>query len=251
MAGVVRRGGLRIPDDEGMGLTLKNADYFEEVLDACFDDILEARRCHTLLMDLGRQFADYEREVALSNTFWSITVSALREATVIRLARVFDLNKKGVGLLPVLEAIRDNRHFFSTEEFQRRLSENPHMQMLSTVNRVPSDEQVEADIEFVESDARVVALRRRRDKLVAHKEAKIALGKSDFLAKYRLTYGDIGGLAEEAFDLLNRYLNLFKATTWSRMQVGDGDHEQIFRLMRIGLDAELADIERPLPEPEA
>ena len=88
-----------------------------------------------------------------------------------------------------------------------------------------------------------------RNNIIAHRGAKVSLGKDEILADNPLSQQEIETLLDECFTIFNRYSNLYRASTWSRKVVGHDDYQSLLETLKLGLqkwDEEDEDIEKKL-----
>jgi hypothetical protein len=83
-----------------------------------------------------------------------------------------------------------------------------------------------------------------RMNVYAHTGAKIALGKLDSLKVNSITEDEIEQLINQCFIISNKYMSLYKATTWSRQIIGHDDYLSLFKFLRMGLEKHEADIQK-------
>lgn len=230
-----------------MEIKIKSADELNKLLDALALEIVDANIYHRLYSDLVNSRTDYAREFSQSNTFWSLTFDALHDARMIRLCRVFDQESNSLNLFNLLETIKANSHFFDKEHFRQRLKDNAFVDSLAEVDRVPNEAQLDNDIRFASGQNPLVKkLMIWRNNIIAHRGAKVSLGKDEILADNPLSQQEIETLLDECFTIFNRYSSLYRASTWSRKVVGHDDYQSILKFIKLGLQKWDEDIEKEL-----
>lgn len=99
-----------------------------------------------------------------------VILNALKESSIVSLARSYDQNGKGVHLNTFVLFIRENQDVFHVENFKRCLKDNLYVEGLARKNRVPSEEKINEDLKRVSaSDPIVKALIKVGDNVIAHK----------------------------------------------------------------------------------
>jgi len=210
-------------------------------------DIVDANIYYKLHIGLTSSLSDYSDEANLSNTFWYLTLRAIKEAYLIRLCRIFEQNSNSLNLVNLLDTIKSNRHFFEEPHFRERLKDNAFIESLSENVTIPSIEELHSDIKFAsDNNPIVLKLTKWRMNVYAHTGAKIALGKSDSLRANSITEEEIEQLLNQCFSISNKYMSLYKATSWSRQIIGHDDYLSLFKFLRIGLEKRESDIQHEI-----
>lgn len=227
-----------------MKIDIQTDDELTKLLNVLAIEIVDAQIYHKLCCDLEVSIAEYEREIHHSNTFWSLTLESLHEASLIRLCRVLDQNAAGLNLVNFLETIKANLHFFQPEHFRDRLLNNALVNSLALIDRIPPAGQLDQDIEFASSrNPLVKKLMIWRNKIVAHRDARVSLGKTQILEDNPLSQTEIEALLEKSFEMFNKYSCLYRENTWSRNVIGHQDYKALLDLLRLGLEKSDADSE--------
>jgi hypothetical protein len=231
-----------------MNITIKSGEELNKLLDALATDIVDANIYFKLFTGLISSFPEYSDERNQSNTFWSLTLQAVKEAYLIRLCRIFDQNNKSLNLVNLLDTIKTNRHFFEEPHFKERLKDNAFVESLAEGVIIPSIEELQADIEFASNDNPVVyKLSLWRGNVYAHTSAKTALGKFiNTLEENSISEAEIKQLLDQSFSISNKYMSLYVASTWSRQIIGHDDYLSLFKFLRMGLEKFEADIQRDI-----
>ncbi|MEM7792620.1 MAG: hypothetical protein AAF546_14540 [Verrucomicrobiota bacterium] len=232
-----------------MKIKIQTSEELDQLLDALAREIVDAKVYHQLFSNLVDAIPDYEREFRESNTFWSLTLDSLKEARLTRLCRVFDQESSSLNLVNLLETIKGNLHLFEEEHFRRRLKDNAFVESLAETHRVPEAGQIDDDIEY--SSCRnplVKKLMIWRNNIVAHRGAKVSLGKKQVLEDNPLSYDEIKELLDQSFNIFNRYSSLYRASTWSSQVIGHDDYKSTLSFIRRGLQKWDEDIEKERDE---
>ena len=220
-----------------MAFRLRDADEFNRLISALASDVIFAHIHLTLIYDIWQASGKYEREFAESPTFWALTTQAHLEAGLGKLARAYDSHDKTLNLSTWLRTIQDNLHVFSTENFRQRLRNNPFVESLAKLDRIPDPTTLQADLASVSRDDPAVAkLAFLRDNALAHRSAKLVLQGRDPFRDQGFSVDDLHELAERAVEILNRYSSLFRASSFSAKPVGDLDFIGTLALVKKGLD---------------
>ena len=229
-----------------MKITIKSGDELNKLLDALATDIVDANIYYKLFAGLTNSFSDYSDERNLSNTFWWLTLRAIKEAFLLRLCRIFEQNSTSLNLVNLLDTIKTNRHYFQEPHFRERLKDNAFVESLAEGVVIPSVEELQADIAFASNKNPIVKkLVLWRMNVYAHTGAKTALGKfTDTLEENSISKEEIEQLLDQCFSISNKYMSLYKASSWSRQIVGHDDYLSLFKYLRIGLEKHESDIQQ-------
>jgi hypothetical protein len=168
---------------------------------------------------------------------------------MIRLCRVFDQQSKSLNLFNFLETIKANVHFFEERHFRERLKDNAFVDSLAEDNRIPDKAQLDKDIWFVSGQNPLVnKLMIWRNNIIAHRGAKVSLGKNEILANNPLSEEELSTLLDECFRILNQYSSLYRASTYSRKVIGNDDYKSLLKFIKLGLHKRREDIDKELQE---
>ena len=153
--------------------------------------------------------ATHEREFGQSNNFWRLTLDALGEAALGRLCRVYDQHSAGLNLVNLLETIKANLHLFTEPHFRKRLAGNAFVDSLARYKLVPDAAKLDKDIESAScKNPAVKKLMIWRNNMVAHKGAKVALGKDRVIKDNPLTHAEVAQLLEHSLNTQRHVVNL-------------------------------------------
>ena len=228
-----------------MKIRIKSGEELEKLLDALANDIVDANVYYRLFTGLKSSIEEHSKEVGQSNTFWSLGMQAIKDAYLFRLCRIFDQNAKTLNLVNLLDTIKSNLQFFQETHFKERLKGNAFVDSLAEGVKIPSPEELQADIEFAGRTNPIVRkLMVWRGNAYAHKGAQIALGKTGSLEP--ISKEEFELLLDKCFSIFNKYLQLYKATTWSRQVIGHDDYESLFKFLRLGLEKYQADLQKEI-----
>lgn len=219
-----------------MKIKIKDHNDLNRLIDSLANEIVDANIYHRIYCDLINSIEEYGKELNLSQTFWYLTFSALRDAKMIRLCRVFDQESTSLNLFNLLEFIKENIKYFDTEHFKERLKDNAFVDSLAKVDRRPNLDELERDIRFTSiQNPLVKKLMLWRNNIIAHLGIKVSLGKEQILQDNQMSQDEIESLLNGCYEILNRYSYLFKATSWSKQIVGHADYKDLLEFIRLGL----------------
>lgn len=230
-----------------MEIPIGGSADFARLLDALTNELVEAQIHFSLYQDLVAAYPDYAREFKESNTFWTLTLTAHLDATIVRLCKAYDQYKTALNLRNLLDTIRENLLVFDDPSFRERLKGNRFVDSLAAAPRNPDPTQLQRDIESVsDNDPLVKKLTIWRNNFYSHRSPGHALAPGALVKDYPLTLSDVSSLLRNGMEIMNRYSNLFSATLYSTDIVGRSDYKSLLKAVQEALDAHEAKIEEEL-----
>lgn len=219
-----------------MIISIKNQNDLSDLIDSLAIEIVDANIYNRLLIDLSNSLKENHRVRCQSETFWYLTTKAIKDSVLVHLCRFYDQEKSSLSIYNLLDTIRHHIELFKTEEFKKRLKENPFVETLAELDRLPDSEQLNKDIQFATTaNPLIKKLIIWRHHIVAHKASKNVLNKNQILEKNPISSDEAQALLDEGFKILNRYSYLYKASSWSRQIIGREDYKALFSFMNLGL----------------
>lgn len=206
------------------------------LFDSLFQDATTATHYLELICDINKAFNSYPNEFSVSNTFWYLSISALKEAMSVRLARLY-IGQDGLTLHRLLKDIKNHVHLFESKAFKERLKDNSFVDSLSEIERRPSLDEIVSDISSVcETDDLVKKLMIWRHNVYMHTSYSVAKGNKNILKDNPISEEQIRHLIDKALLVLNKYSSLFRASTYSRGIIGHDDFLWTLDLLRLGIE---------------
>jgi len=221
-----------------MGMTIRSDDELDRFFRALAEEIVSANIYNRLRHDVIGSIQDYREEFAQSNAFWHLIISALNDARILYLCRVYDQHQGTLSIYNLLMTIAANPQYFGEAFLKRRLADNPYLDSdsRSAEKRVPPAAQLQKDIQFSSNENPLVKkLTAWRGNAVAHKGANFALGKTGSFDKDPIRESDVEELLDGAYAIINRYLGLYRNQAYSRQMIGHDDYMSLLNMVRIGL----------------
>jgi hypothetical protein len=207
-----------------MKIEVNDSTQFRRLVEALVDELIDARDHFRLHQELNAAIPDYQIEFNQSASFWTFTLSAHMDATLVRLSRAYDLyeGKPSLNLRNFLETIEANLHFFDELNFRERLKDNPFVDSLAADPRKPDLAKLQKDLELVsKSDSLVRKLTIWRNNYFAHRSRSSALDPRGFADQNPLHFSEIKTLIENGLSIVNHYSSLFNASLHSSSPVKD------------------------------
>jgi hypothetical protein len=207
-----------------MKIDVSDSAEFKRLLESLVDELIDAHDHFRLHQDLDAAIPDYQAEFNQSAAFWTFTLSAHIDATLLRLCKAYDLyeGKPSLNLRNLLETIKANLHFFDEPDFRVRMKENPFVDSLATGARKPDSAELQKDLQSISNaDPLVKKLTIWRHNFFAHRSRASALNPKDFSAKNPLLFSEIGALIDNGLRIVNHYSSLFNATVHTSLPIKD------------------------------
>src|SRR5260370_26875660 len=131
-----------------MKVDVTDSAQFKRLLEALVDELIDAHDHFRLHQNLNAAIPDYQAEFNQSAGFWTFTLSAHMDATLLRLCKAYDLyeGKPSLNLRNFLETIEANLHFFEEPSFRERLKNNAFVASLAAEARKPDTSQLHTDL---------------------------------------------------------------------------------------------------------
>lgn len=228
-----------------MEIKINSSSDLNALLDALADEIITAHVTHRLYCDLVDAIPKYQDEMNHSPAFWTLTLDSLRDARILRLCRIFDQEASSLNLGNLLETIRANASLFEKDELKIGLKDNPHVESPADYPRCPNLTELEKDLAIARlGNVAVKKLILWRNNIVAHRGAKLSLGKTEILKDNPLSKEEMDDLLDKALNIFNKYSSLFRASTWSRNMIGQDDYKACLSLIRDGIIKCKAEMEK-------
>jgi len=208
-----------------MKIDVCDSAEFKRLLEALVHELLDAREHFHLHQGLAAASSEYAVEFNQAAGFWSLTMTAHIDATLIRVCKAYDLydgGKPSLNLRNFLETIQANLEFFDEPNFRERLKDNPYVDSLAKDSKKPDPAQLQKDLDWVtDANPLVKKLTIWRHNFIAHRSRKTALAPGEFTKQYPLAFSEIESLITKGTDIVNEYSRLFNASHYVTYQADD------------------------------
>jgi hypothetical protein len=212
---------------------------FERLLDHMAEEAHRASDHWHLLKGLVAVRKKYEVEMYESRAFWGFTLNAHHDATLFRLARLYDQHDCSLSLKRFLLTVKASVEYFSDGARRARLKENPFVEGL--LSRKLNLSTLGGDIRRVsqERDQLVHRLCKLRNEALSHVEPN-PVRLATVSTQPRLQQKEIQTLLNRACKILNSYSLTYRASMLSAKVVGEDDYKHLLDLVRRGRDSVIA-----------
>ena len=218
-------------------IPFSNENEFKRLIEGLANDIVDAHIHYRLYKDLLSAIEEFPLVVAQSNTFWSITLKSNLSSSLYLLTKAYDQNSTALHLQSLLQTIKANPTLFNETNFIERKKDNPHVDGLASVCRIPDLRTLEADISFCSlNNPLVKTLTLHRGNVLAHRNAKNTATGITVSETHPLTWEDFELLLNRAIEILNKYSSLFEASTYSTRPIGANDFHYIFECVNSAVE---------------
>ena len=218
-------------------IPFSNENEFKRLIEGLANDIVDAHIHYRLYKDLLSAIEEFPLVVAQSNTFWSTTLKSNLSSSLYLLTKAYDQNSTALHLQSFLQTIKANPTLFNEPNFRERKKDNPHVDGLASVCRIPDLRTLEADISFCSlNNPLVKTLAVHRGNFLAHRNAKNTATGTNVSETHPLTWEDFELLLNRAIEILNKYSSLFEASTYSTRPIGANDFRYIFECVNSAVE---------------
>ncbi|MBN2075145.1 MAG: hypothetical protein JW762_06310 [Dehalococcoidales bacterium] len=228
-----------------MEIEIVNSEQFDNLLNALSKEIIDVEVYFNLYNNLLTAIPAYREVFNESNTFWSLTLQALMNNTLICLCRVYDQHEKSLSLVNLLDTIKARLDIFGIDDFKQRLKDNPFVESLAENSRIPDLNTLNNDRESVDvSNDLVKRLIIWRHNIIVHKTALNIVNNQQVNENYPISREEISILVHRSTEVINRYSSLFRALTYSPRIIGHDDYLYVLRSIQENLNR-LKQINKP------
>ena len=215
-------------------IPISNDAELKKLFDRLVTDIIEAGGYARLHHHFRQAFPAYKKETDQTPAFWNFTEKAVREASLIRLARIYDQDARALSLWTLLHTIGRHPGFFDDDPVLRRVSA-AYAEEFTPGSHAIDLGRLDDDIKLVSaSDPLVRKLVVWRSNFGAHLSTTPIL-EGGITAIPSLTWDDVSTLVDRAFRIYNHYLSAFEGASWSTKIIGEEGYDFLFQLLRLGL----------------
>lgn len=167
-------------------------------------------------------------------TFWSMTIRATLNSSVNLLSKLIDQQKDAQSIKSLLSLIKSKKSEFTPDSFRDRLPEKNGYPNLALRCIYPGDSVIDQDIKSVSSDddQDVERFIIWRNNYYSHFSSKVIEDTTSLSEKFPLNLGDLELLLERCSTLLNKYGQIYSASTSARGYVGFDDHLHLIESQR-------------------
>ena len=207
------------------------AQKFDFLQSHCTEAINHLELHKSLLESIPKE----ENKYVKSNyqTFWSTTIKALLNSSVNLLSKLIDQQKDSQSVRSLLYLIKSKKSEFTPDSFWNRLPEKAEYSNLALRCVYPGDDKIDQDIDSVSSDDKDV---KRfvvwRYNYYSHFSRTVVEDATSLSERFPLNLDDLELLLDRCSILLNKYEQIYSASTSTRRYVGFDDHLNLIKSQR-------------------
>lgn len=178
-------------------MVIKMENKFNKYVDSIINDLITINSMFGLYNYLYEKRNSKSDEINISPAFFSLTMEALLNYSVLSLARLYKKNDGGITINKFLDFIEMNQKIFYNEDGSKKNKYSNN----NIVKVIISDKKV-----VLESQDKIKKLIITRDKVLAHNDPLYYLTREDIWKSQSLKKEDIQELIYIAADIINHYL---------------------------------------------
>lgn len=198
------------------------------------EQIVTAKIYLRLFNDLNASIQEFEREFHSANTFFGITIKALREAFWINLCRVYDGNKEVLSLHRVLKEIKNNPNFSEAAYFKECLKDKFYDETKAQTDIETFASELKQDLFLVSSNDNLVKkLANLRGSIFAHTNFDHFLNINNAIKTLGgLSCEECETLINRAHEIINKYATFYNAEVFDDKILCHDDYEKVLKALR-------------------
>lgn len=221
-------------------IPFQDENEFKRLLEGLANDVVDAHIHYKLYKDLHNAIEEFPHVVAQSNTFWTTTLKSHWSTSLNMLSRAYDQQTNALHLQSFLQTIKSNLALFTDAKFRERKKDNPYVEVLANESRILDLAALDADILLCsKSDRLVETLIIYRGNAIAHRNAKNTAKGKIISEMHPLSWEEFEVLLNRAIEVLNKYSQLFEASSYSTRVVGSEDFRFIFECVNHAVEQSL------------
>jgi hypothetical protein len=204
-----------MPKKELRPLKMDSPDKFRGFLRKLWDELYWANFHYEILVELSRLCEKHKQTANLSAVFWTYTLRAHYQTSMVYLHRIYDQNKESFNLHRFLLTVRENRQIFDAVSVLKRRQSDPHVADLMRAIGELDLAQLDRDICFSsDENPEVQNLNKWRNRVTFHNDERELFRQMPFEDENPQPNIDL--LMETGFQILNRYSQYFDTTVYSK-----------------------------------
>jgi|ERR1035437_8436382 hypothetical protein len=208
------------------GIRIKSRQQFDNLIDHLAAETRRAEE-HWRLWGALNAATDYREEMHRTQHFWGLSMRAIQESAILRLARLFDSDTAALSI----------HNFLTTIHRAAKRDQDP----LGIVAAGLDTASLEVELTTVaDTDPLVLDLKRIRNKYFAHRDADL-VGRGTFHSLPKLRREHIEQMLSRASSITRKYCRLYERPIPSAPIGAEEDYKHLLKLLRLGLKSANAD----------
>jgi len=197
------------------------AEEFDRLTDRLVEELRSAFMHFDLYKTLNSERLNHGHVMNQSKHFWSLTINAHLESTRSIIGRIYDQDRKNLGIKSWLILFKE--HFLKPEFFE------PHE--LDNFNRRPLQKgEIDADIKSVTTEDKLVETFyiKHRHTEIAHISLKNSINGVSFFGMHPLSIEEHQVLIDRAASLINKYSAYYSGINYAMTTMENADYRHLF-----------------------
>ena len=210
---------------------------FQKYYGKLIGETLHTRTHLKLWESLENYKASYLDELSQAPHFFTYTIKAHLDDTLLTLSRILDRHKKQLSIWKFLNFAEQNHEIFSTQAFRQRMKGNPYYESLTESHTPVTPEDVDEDRQKLESIQNTVNnLTAWRNKVIAHIDRQFLLSGKIVAEEYPLQLQQLQEVIDTLLKVLNRYSNAYNSSTYLEKIPGEDDVQFVMDCIRFYIE---------------
>ncbi len=213
--------------------------YFQKYYDKLIWETIHARAHLKLWERLENYRASYLKELNQAPHFFTFTLKAHLDDTLVTLSRILDRRRRGdpLSIWKFLDFAEQNLGIFSNEAFSQRKRRKPDYNERWVKSHTPiTQKEIEEDKQKLSSLKHTINnLIIWRDKVIAHIDQKFLVTGKIVSKEYPLQRQQLQETIDTLFNILNRYSYAYNASTFLEKIPGEDDVQHVVDSIRFNI----------------
>ena len=191
---------------------------------------------------------DYIDELNQAGYFFTFTIKAHLDDTLLILSRVLDKHEDSLSIWKFLNFAEQNRAIFSTQAFRQRMLKKPDYDKYWTKSHKPITlKEIKEDRHKLERlEDTVNNLTTWRNKVIAHIDRQFLLSGKIVSEEHPMQLQKLQEVVETVFQILNRYSGAFNSSSYAERYPGEDDVQFVIDCIRFYIQEQNRQIEAQL-----
>ncbi len=226
--------------------------YFQKYYDRLIGQTIDALAHLELWKRLENYKASYLDELSQAPHFFTFTIRAHIDDTLITLSRILDSRRRGdpLNIWKFLDFTEQNCEIFSNQAFSQRMrGKSEHYEYQVKSHRPITQKEIEEDRQKLKGLKQTIDnLITWRDKVLAHVDRKFLLTGKIVSREYPLQRQQLEEVIDTLLEILNRYSYAFKSSTYLEKIPGEDDVQYVMDCIRFYIEEQNRQIEEYLKD---
>ncbi len=223
---------------------------FQKYYDKLIWETIHARAHLKLWERLEHYRASYLKELNQAPHFFTFTLKAHLDDTLVTLSRILDRRRCGdpLSIWKFLDFVHQNLEIFSNEAFSQRMKQKPDYEKYSkyqdeshtpiTQKEIEEDKQKLLSLEHT-----IDNLTTWRDKVIAHIDRRFLLRGRIVSQEYPLQRQKLEEIIQALVKILNRYSGAYNSSIYAERFLGENDVQNVMNSIHFHIQGKKRQLE--------